>query len=301
MTGVLWITGVSGFTGRHLVRCLRQAGASVRILGVDIDIDVDAAADLDAAHAIDLTRAEAVAALASREPPDWVIHLAGLMPPAAEAEMWRVNVGGTVGLLLGLREGSRRPRIVSIGSAAEYAPSAPSPLTETAPCGGASVYGNTKLAQSLACLRLGAECRLDVLIARTFNLVGPGLPARWLTGSLVHQFRAAAAEVQVGNLHTARDFIDVRDAVRAYWLLVQRGKSGGIYNVSSDTAVSVREMLDTLGRVSGHAPRIRIDPSRVRVNDPVSVYGDSTRLREVTQWLPTISLEQSLRDMLAQA
>jgi GDP-4-dehydro-6-deoxy-D-mannose reductase len=163
------------------------------------------------------------------------------------------------------------------------------------------LYGNTKLAQSLTCLRLGAECHLDVLIARTFNLVGPGLPPRWLTGSLVHQFRAAAAEVHIGNLHTARDFIDVRDAVRAYWLLVQQGKSGGIYNVSSDTPVSVREVLDMLSRVSGHSPRIRIDPSRVRANDPASVYGDSTRLREATQWVPTISLEQSLRDMLAQA
>src|SRR6266581_7673337 len=141
MTGVLWVTGVSGFTGRHLVRFLRRAGASVRIVGVDID--VGATADLDAAHAIDLTNAEAVAALARREPPDWVIHLAGLMPPAAESEMWRVNVGGTVGLLLGLREGSRRLRIVSIGSAAEHAPSAPSPRIETGQFGIAVQGGAT--------------------------------------------------------------------------------------------------------------------------------------------------------------
>jgi len=299
MTGVLWITGVSGFTGRHLVRFLRQSGASVRIIG--LDIDVGAAADLDAAHALDLTNSEGVAALAGREPPDWVIHLAGLMPPAAESEMWRANVGGTVGLLLGLRQGNRRVRIVSIGSAAEYAPFAPSPLTETSPCGGASLYGNSKLVQSLTCLWLAAECRVDVLVARTFNLIGPGLPPRLIAGSLVHQFLAAAEEVNVGNVHTARDFIDVRDAVRAYWLLVQQGKSGGIYNVSSDNPVSVREMLDTLSRVSGRSPRIRIDASRVRANDPASVFGDSTRLREATRWVPTISLEQSLRDMLAQA
>jgi len=192
-------------------------------------------------------------------------------------------------------------RIVSIGSAAEYARCAPSPLTETAPCGGASLYGNTKLVQSLTCLWLAAECRVDVLIARTFNLIGPGLPRRLIAGSLVHQFLAAAEEVHVGNVHTARDFIDVRDAVHAYWLLVQQGESGGIYNVSSDHPVSVQEMLDILSRVSGHSPRIRIDPSRVRANDPASVYGDSTRLREATRWVPTISLEQSLRDMLAQA
>jgi GDP-4-dehydro-6-deoxy-D-mannose reductase len=162
------------------------------------------------------------------------------------------------------------------------------------------LYGNTKLVQSLTCLWLGAECHLDVLIARTFNLVGPGLPPRLIAGALVHQFLAAAEEVHVGNLHAARDFIDVRDAVRAYWLLVRQGQSGGIYNVSSGIPVSVRDMLDMLSRVSGRSPRIRIDPSRVRANDPVSVFGDSSRLREATQWVPTISLEQSLRDMLAQ-
>src|SRR5258708_33703895 len=107
MTGVLWITGVSGVTGRHLVRFLRQSGASVRIIGVDID--VGAAADLDAAHAIDLTDAEAVAALAGPEPPDWVIHLAGLMPPAAESEMWRAHRRRTGGLLFCLRAGGPPP------------------------------------------------------------------------------------------------------------------------------------------------------------------------------------------------
>src|SRR5256885_13776058 len=81
MTGVLWITGVSGFTGRHLVRFLRQSGASVRIIGVDID--VGAAADLDAAHAIDLTDAEAVAALPRREPPHCGTHPPGVTPAAA--------------------------------------------------------------------------------------------------------------------------------------------------------------------------------------------------------------------------
>src|SRR5258706_2901974 len=107
MTGVLWITGVSGFTGRHLVRFLRESGASVRIIGVDID--VSAAADLDAAHAIDLTNVEAVAALAGREPPDWVIHLAGLMPPAAESEMWRAHVRGPAGLSPWFCDGVPRP------------------------------------------------------------------------------------------------------------------------------------------------------------------------------------------------
>src|SRR5258706_8848815 len=136
LTGVLWITGVSGFTGRHRVRFLRQSVASVRIIGGDID--VGAAADLDAAHAIDLTDAEAVAALAGREPPDWVIHLAGLMPPAAESEMWRANVGGTGGLLFRLREGGRPPRVVSVGPAAGDAPPGPRPPPQTAPRGGAA-------------------------------------------------------------------------------------------------------------------------------------------------------------------
>jgi GDP-4-dehydro-6-deoxy-D-mannose reductase len=239
-------------------------------------------------------------ALAIAEPPRWVIHLAGLMPPSAEADMWRANVGGTVGLLAGLDAAEcRDTRVVSIGSAAEYAEGAKNPISEEARCGGTSAYGNSKLAQSMICLRLAASLGLNALVARPFNLIGPGLSTNLVVGSLLRQFASAARSIQVGHTHTARDFIDVRDAVRAYWLLALDGQIGEIYNVSSENAVRIADLLTILCQITGNAPCIETDDDRRRPEDPLLVVGDSTKLRRATAWHREIDLEWSLRDMLA--
>jgi GDP-4-dehydro-6-deoxy-D-mannose reductase len=271
---------------------------------VGLDVREGAATDLDALHAVDLDNAADVAQLARSEPPRFVIHLAGLMPPAGEDAMWRANVGGTVGLLTGLRDaGCHDVRIVSIGSAAEYAPGPPGPLREDAPSGGASPYGRTKLAQSLLCLQLAADYGCSAVVARTFNLIGPHLSPHLVAGSLVRQFAAAGptGTVRIGNAHTARDFVDVRDAVRAYWLLAVNEAAHGIYNVCSGCAISIGQLLDVLARVCGHTPAVERDPARVRASDPIEVVGDPGRLRQTTGWHPQITVEQSLRDMLAHA
>jgi GDP-4-dehydro-6-deoxy-D-mannose reductase len=298
MNDTLWVTGVSGFTGTHLVNVLRRARTPVRLVG--LDLHAGPSLDLDACRTLDLADADAVARAAAEDAPRWVIHLAGMMPPASEADMWRVNVGGTVGLMLGLRAaGALATKIVNVGSAAEYAHHARSPLSEGAACGGASAYGNSKLAQSLTCLRLAADNGMHVTVARPFNLIGPGLPTRLIAGSLVHQFRAGSV-MHIGNRHTARDFVDVRDAVRAYWLLAEHGEPGGIYNISTDTPVRIDELIETLASVGGRTPQVNVDESRVRAHDQLCVFGNSQRLRSATGWRPELSLETSLRDMLEQ-
>jgi GDP-4-dehydro-6-deoxy-D-mannose reductase len=299
MSDTLWVTGVSGFTGSHLVSFLRQAHAPVRLVG--LDLNPRASLNLDAAYALDLADADAVRRVAAEDTPRWVIHLAGAMPPAPDADMWRANVGGTMGLMLGLRAaGHLGTRVLSIGSAAEYARHANSPLSEESPCGGASAYGNTKLAQSLTCLQLAADNGMHATVARPFNLIGPGLPTRLIAGSLVHQFSTGGV-IHIGNRHTARDFIDVRDAVRAYWLLAQHGEPGAVYNVSADAPVRIDELIDALSRVGGRTAHVEVDETRLRPNDQLCVFGDSRRLRHATGWQPELSLESSLRDMLAQA
>lgn len=302
MTEILWVTGVSGFSGRHLVRFVRSLPDAPRVVGLDVRPAREC--DADALHVVDLSDAAAVEALASPAPPRWVIHLAGLMPPAPDGEMWRANVGGTAGLLVGLRRaGARDTRIVSIGSAAEYSLTAPGPVREDAPTGSASPYGTTKLAQTLMCLHLGVESGFRPVVARPFNLIGPGLSPRLVAGSLVKQFVEAGdrGTIRAGNTHTARDFVDVRDAVRAYWLLATSDRAAGIYNVCSGRPTRIEHLFDLLSRITGQSPRIERDPTRVRSGDPVEVFGDPTRLREATGWNPEIALEASLRDMLEHA
>lgn len=298
MSDVVWVTGASGFTGRHQIACLRHARPSLRIVGLDVNEAVQL--DADAHHRFDLNDSESVMGLALAEPPAWVIHLAGLMPPSAEPDMWRANVGGTVGLLAGLgAAGCRKARILCVGSAAEYARDATNPISEKARCGGASAYGNSKLAQSLTCLRLAADTGLSALVARPFNLLGPRLSTNLVVGSLIRQFASEAPSIQVGNTHTERDFIDVRDAVRAYWLLAQNGQVGEIYNVSSETSVRIADLLMLLSRITGHAPRLETDAARIRPDDTPVVVGDSAKIRSATAWRPEIGLERSVRDMLA--
>jgi nucleoside-diphosphate-sugar epimerase len=300
MSDVVWVTGATGFTGRHQVAFLREARPSLRIVGVDARDEQTS--PVDAQHRLDLADSASVKALAIAEPPRWVIHLAGLMPPAPESEMWRVNVGAMIGLLVGLRAaGCWQTRVLCVGSAAEYAREADNPISETAPCGGASAYGDTKLAQSLTCLRLAAESNLSALVARPFNLIGPGLPTRLVIGSLAHQYASKTDPIQIGNTHTARDFVDVRDAVRAYWLLALDGQIGDIYNVSSEASFPIVDLLTMFSRITGHSPRIERDPVRIRADDRPVVVGDSAKLRSATGWRPAISLAQSVREMLATA
>ena len=300
MTEVVWITGAAGFTGRHLIAFLHALPDPPRLIGLDVRPATLPA--LEALHVVDLADAAAVRALAAQQPPRVVIHLAGLLPPAAEPEMWRANVGGTAGLLHGLHAaGVRLERFVSVGSAAEYSRDAASPLSEDAPCAGASVYGITKVAQTLLSRHLGAAFGYPVAVARPFNLIGPGLPERFVAGSLLRQFAdAESGTVRVGNTHTARDFVDVRDVVRAFWLLGTHREATGVFNVCSGRATSVAELLQLLGRITQRPARADVDPARVRTDDPVAVYGNPARLHDTTGWQPLIPLERSLRDMLVQ-
>jgi GDP-4-dehydro-6-deoxy-D-mannose reductase len=301
MSESVWITGASGFTGRHLAAFLASLPERPHVVG--LDIRPASVPHLDAAYTIDLDDADAVSALARRDPPSRVIHLAGLMPPAPDGDLWRANAGGTSSLLHGLRTaGAPIQRFVGIGSAAEYSRGVASPIGENDPCAGASPYGVTKLAQTLLSLHLGRQFAFPVVVARPFNLIGPGLPSQLVGGALVKQFVETGSEpVRVGNTHTARDFVDVRDAVRAYWLLAAGDGIEGIFNVCSGVPTTIGRLMSLLCEVSGRAVRVETDPARVRPDDPLAVYGNPARLRNATGWQPEITIEASLRDMLSRA
>lgn len=300
MNETLWITGASGFTGSRLVAFVGGLPNRPRLVG--LNAAAPGPAGVDAHFNLDVQDADAVAAVASREPPRWVIHLAGVMPPVPAEAMWSANVGGTLGLMLGLRAARvRHARVVSVGSAAEYAPSSStSARVETSECGGASPYGNTKWAQTLVALGAARGGDIEPLVARTFNLIGPGLATRLVLGSLCEQFSRDPApdEIVLGNPDAARDFVDVRDAVEAYWQVARGGNAGEVYNVCSGRPATVREILGILGQLTGRAPRIQSDPSRLRPSDPPVVWGTPAKITGVTGWKPRLSLEQSLRDMI---
>lgn len=295
----IWITGAAGFSGRHLIRFLRTLPEPVELVG--FDLRPDAPEGLDAYHPVDLGDGPKLRELAEAQTPDRVIHLAGVLPPAAEADLWRVNVGGTLNLLQALAAtGKREMRIVTVGSAAEYINISKQRIREDHPAGGNSPYGRTKWAQSTLALAFGAEAGLKIMVARTFNLIGPGTPQSLVPGALCAQFSKGEQEVKVGNLRPERDFIDIRDAVAAYWMICEKGTAGRIYNVSTGRTTSIRTLVE-LFRENASAPkRIRQEAARARKNDFSRVCGDNTRLLRLG-CRPRISVKQSVRDMLEQA
>ncbi len=269
---------------------------------VALDLADEGPAGADAYFAVDLNDAERVADLAGFQPPRWVVHLAGAMPPASDAALWQGNVGAAAGLLTGLmRADLDHVRLLSIGSAAEYRLDGGAPIDEMCPTIPASAYGRTKWVQSSLVLAHATVPPLQAMVARPFNLIGPGLPERHVIGAICRQLAApdAAGELVLGNVASARDFIDVRDAVAAYWAIVRDGRAGAVYNVCSGRAVSIGELVDQAAALLGRTLTVRSDSDRIRPNDPPCVVGDAGRLRSELGWRPAVSLSRSLEDMLA--
>jgi nucleoside-diphosphate-sugar epimerase len=292
----IWITGAAGFTGRHLIRFLRALPERVELIG--FDLRPDAPEGLDAYHPLDLDDAAKLRELAETQTPDRVIHLAGVLPPAAEVDLWRVNVAGTLNLLQAL-DAAKNPslRFVTVGSAAEYTNYGTGRIKENHSAGGASPYGRTKWAQSTLALAFGAERKMKVMVARTFNLIGPGTPLSLVPGALCAQFLNGEAEVKVGNLKPERDFIDIRDAVAAYWTICEKGTPGNIYNVSTGKTASIKTLVDLFRKNAPVQKRVQQEAARARKNDFNRVCGDNRKLLALG-CRPKISLRQSVRDML---
>lgn len=298
MKDTLWITGVCGFTGRHQLAYVRRLPDRPRIVGLDV---ADKAPDgVDVYVHLDLNDVDKVAGAAKAEPPRWVIHLAAARPPATEQEMWRANVGGTAGLLAGLGAGAGNIRVVNIGSAAEYVLDADGAIDEGHRAGGASLYGRIKWAQSMLALSAGTSLGMEVLVVRPFNLLGPGLPSSLVAGWICEQVASSngSEEIVLGNTETARDFVDVRDAVEAYWLVACEGAAGEVYNVCSGEPTSIQQVLECFSELTGKPVQVRVDPSRLRKDDPPAVIGSAAKLRRRTGWKAKVPVRRSLADMV---
>jgi GDP-4-dehydro-6-deoxy-D-mannose reductase len=192
--------------------------------------------------------------------------------------------------------------VLVTGSATVYAPSA-TPLREDDPLAPASPYAVSKLAQEQLAARGWTEDGIDVILTRPFNHTGPRQRPAFAAPGFARQIAliergAIDPLIKVGNLDTARDLTDVRDVVRAYALLMERGTPGTVYNVASGIARSMRAVLDALVTRSRVPVRISVDPERLRPRDTPVIVGDASRLRTATGWAPAIAFDRMLDDLL---
>lgn len=308
----LLITGITGFVGSHLAEYALARGAKVfgsyrwRSKTENIDHLRDRLELIEC----DLRDLSSVQHLVERAAPDAIVHLAAQSYVAASwqtpAETLYTNVISQVNLLETLR--ARRPsvRVLVVGSSEEYGEVHEDelPIRETNPLRPLSPYAVSKVTQDLMGYQYFKSYGLPVIRSRAFNHEGPRRGEVFATSNFAKQIAEIEAGrrepvVYVGNLKARRDFTDVRDVVRAYWLLVERGVPGEVYNICSGKAWAIEDVLEFLLAEARVRPiAVRPDPGRFRPSDVPTLVGDASKIRTELGWSPVVAFEQTLRDLL---
>jgi GDP-4-dehydro-6-deoxy-D-mannose reductase len=311
------VTGADGFVGQHLVTELLGRGDQVVGAVLKVPPQLTTLSQSAAGHvrwlAMDLERADTIRELARDAQADRVFHLAGLSSPAASFDdpvaPFRVNATGTLLLLEELaeirREAGRAPVILISGSAHVYGAAAARhrPLTELCPLEPLNPYAVSKAAQELLGLQYHRSRGLPVIVTRSFNHTGPGQSGTFVAPQLAGQIRGilelgGRGAVKVGAPEVRRDFTDVRDVVRAYIALTEKGKAGTVYNVCSGRSYAVGELLNILAELAGVDVTVESDPRKRRPIDVAEMVGSYARLAGDTDWAPEIDIRTSLADLL---
>ena len=289
-----FVTGASGFVGRHLVAHLRDCGDEV--------VPTDRS---DGGP--DLLDADGFATLFAEVRPDVVYHLAGQADVAASwlspIETMRVNVEGTHNILEVARTFGIA-KVLTVSSADIYGVVAPEelPIVESAPLRPVSPYAASKAAADLVALQAHLGHGQNVVRARAFNHLGPGQSKSFVGAGFAARIAAAERsgddELQTGDLTPRRDFTDVRDVVRAYRLLATEGRPGVAYNICSGTSVSIGELAGLLLGLTDARMHLVEDPDLLRPVELPELRGDASLLRRHTGWAPSISLDETLSDVL---
>jgi GDP-4-dehydro-6-deoxy-D-mannose reductase len=299
------VTGATGFVGRHLVRLLRESGEQV--FGTCFPDHPDGKEE-DFIH-LDLRSEADLAEFVRRTRPERIVHLAAVSNVRQSwdrrTETIQTNLLGTSNLFEAVRRLAPGGRVLFLSSSDVYGELSGEEkyFKEEDPCRVVNPYAFTKVAGEMLSRFYVQVENLDIVIARPFPHSGPGQTPDFVFSDWARQVALIERGqkppfIEVGNLAIRRDYSDVRDTVKAYVLLLDKGRPGETYNVCSGKAVSLREVLDTLVRMAARPVEIRQDPSRLRKTDIPFLAGDGSKLRRETGWKPVIPFSQTLRDLL---
>ncbi len=294
------ITGIEGFVGPYLAAELLGAGYQVAGAHFAACPPLEGVTRL---YKADVRRKEELRAVLAQAGPDVVFHLAALSDAGASFANARafmdVNAGGTAALLEAIQEEGLGSRVLLAGSAHEYGIPVALPVREDHPLVANSPYGVSKVEAE----RIARRFPDRVLMTRSFNHTGPGQPSNFVLSSFARQIARIASGAQapriiVGDTSVERDFLDVRDVVRAYRLLVERGVPGEAYNVCSGKGYVLERLLRTMGELAGIRFETASDTARIRPSEIPALIGNNSKLAAATGWTPAVALETTLRDMI---
>lgn len=301
------IIGAAGFVGGYLAKHLR-AEYNMEIAATKLPherLDIEGAEVYD----LNILDKEEIVALLFKVRPDYIFHLAA---QSSVGLSWKnpgltvdINIKGSINVMDAVRELYYKPKVLLIGSGEEYGhiKSGETPITEDNMIRPGNIYAATKVCQNMIGNIYAKAYDMDMMMVRAFNHIGPTQAPMFVVADFCKQ----VAEIEkglrppvmyVGNLSAQRDFTDVRDVVRAYALLIQKGKAGETYNVGSGHAVSIQEILDMIISLSDKEIKIEVDPNKLRPVDVPIIEADTAKLRQTTGWEQTISLKQTIEETL---
>jgi GDP-4-dehydro-6-deoxy-D-mannose reductase len=299
------VTGVDGFVGHHMVALLKQKGIET----IGTALDAKAASDLSIpVRPLNITRAEETASLIKHIEPTHIIHLAAVSSVKQSFsdpnKVDDVNVRGTENILSSATMLAKPPITLVVGTSDEYGLNDGNPLREglLGALNPVSPYAQSKKAIETMVENNSAFMKF-VIRTRSFPHIGPGQQGQFFVPEVATQIvRIEHGDqrpvIGIGNISAVRDFTDVRDVVRAYFALLEKGVTGEVYNVCSGTAMTIEQLLLKMIAFSKFPVKFERDPKKERPIDIPVLRGDCSKLKEATGWVPEISLDKTLKDII---
>jgi GDP-4-dehydro-6-deoxy-D-mannose reductase len=306
------ITGISGMAGSHLAEYLLKRG-DAEVCGTikwrsNLE-NIIHFQDKIKLHECDIRDAHAVKTVLASIKPDFIFHLAAQsyvqFSWRAPSETLSTNIIGELNVFESVRELRLDSRIHIAGSSEEYGLVKPDevPIKESNPLRPLSPYGVSKVAQDLLGYQYFQSYGLKIVRTRAFNHTGPRRGEVFVSSNFAKQIveiekGRRPPVIHVGNLNAVRDFLDVRDVARAYYLALEKGTPGEVYNIASGKGYKIRELLDKLLKIAKVDIKIEVDPSRLRPSDVDLLVGSSEKFQKATGWKPEIPFEKTLEDLV---
>ena len=282
----VFVTGLSGFTGCHLVSALEAAGYSL------CDSECEDLPDFDLTDQLTIER------VLDRVRPELVIHLAGVsfVAHGRASDFYAVNTVGTTNLIEALHRSNLPLRRVILASSANiYGNAVVEPISELTPPAPVNDYACSKLAMEfLACKWFD---RLPIVITRPFNYTGPGQALHFVVPKIVDHFARRAPRIELGNLDVVRDFSDVRAVADVYCRLLSSQTRGEILNICSGRGLTLQWIIDRLSEISAYCPRIEVNQEFVRTSDVKRLVGSNDKLLRAIGPMKHIDFSETLRWM----
>lgn len=299
------ITGAGGFVGWYISAEFVRYGYELHVMDVNFKEPIPNVASHITS---DILNSERLKWVISELKPEVCIHLAAISSVSSAhtnpARVMSVNVMGTVNLLEAFRNSCEGSKILIVSSSRIYKQTSNvALLTEDTMLSPRSIYAVSKASADLTALTYAQEYAMNIMVARPGNHTGPRQSSDFVVASICNQIKAitlgrAEPVLDVGNMESDCDFTDVRDVVRAYRLIIEKGKSGLAYNISSGRTFKIREIVETAMNLAQlRDVRINVNPQKFRPTELIPAL-DTHRIREHTGWQPEINFEQTIRDML---